>query len=30
LHNEASVQLFSARDGTGVEEARELLGRWLE
>ena len=30
LHPDATVQLFSAHDNTGVEEARELLGRWLE
>lgn len=30
LHPQCSVQLFSAHDNTGVEEARKLLGGWLE
>jgi GTP-binding protein len=30
LHPHCSAQLFSAHDHTGVEEARGLLGRWLE
>ena len=30
LHEHATAQLFSAHDGTGVEEARGLLGGWLE
>jgi GTP-binding protein len=29
LKNRASVQLFSAPDKTGVEEAREVLTKWL-
>jgi GTP-binding protein len=29
LHPACSAQLFSAHDGTGVEQARELLGGWL-
>lgn len=30
LHPQASVQLFSALDGTGLEEARTQLGAWLD
>ena len=30
LHPQASAQLFSALDGTGLEEARTLLAAWLE
>jgi GTP-binding protein len=30
LHAQASAQLFSSQDGTGVEEARGLLGEWLK
>lgn len=30
LHPRASVQLFSALDGTGLEEARTLLATWLD
>ncbi|MFA7388197.1 MAG: YihA family ribosome biogenesis GTP-binding protein, partial [Thiohalobacteraceae bacterium] len=30
LHPQASAQLFSALDGTGLEEARALLAAWLE
>ena len=30
LHERATAQLFSAHGGAGVEEAREVLGRWLE
>ncbi|MBI5461859.1 MAG: YihA family ribosome biogenesis GTP-binding protein, partial [Gammaproteobacteria bacterium] len=30
LHQHASVQLFSALDGTGLEEARTLLATWLD
>ncbi|MCO6412784.1 MAG: YihA family ribosome biogenesis GTP-binding protein [Thiogranum sp.] len=29
LHAEASVQLFSALKKTGVDEAREVISRWL-
>jgi GTP-binding protein len=30
LHPQATAQLFSAHDGTGVEEARATLVQWLE
>ncbi|MGH8482050.1 MAG: ribosome biogenesis GTP-binding protein YihA/YsxC [Nevskiaceae bacterium] len=30
LHERATAQLFSAHAGTGVEEAREALARWLK
>ncbi|MDX5444501.1 MAG: ribosome biogenesis GTP-binding protein YihA/YsxC [Zoogloeaceae bacterium] len=30
LHPQASAQLFSALDGTGLEEARDRLAAWLE
>ncbi|MFP5507122.1 MAG: ribosome biogenesis GTP-binding protein YihA/YsxC [Gammaproteobacteria bacterium] len=30
LHPQASAQLFSALDGTGLEEARDRLATWLE
>jgi Predicted GTPase len=29
LQDQATVQTFSAQDGTGVEEARKVLERWL-
>jgi GTP-binding protein len=29
LHAQASAQLFSSQSGAGVEEARQLLARWL-
>jgi GTP-binding protein len=30
LHNDATVQLFSSQDGTGLDEARAHLAAWLE
>lgn len=30
LHPQASAQLFSALDGTGLDEARDRLAAWLE
>ena len=30
MHHDASIQLFSALNLTGVEEAREILDKWLE